>query len=202
MGNMPFNWFDVLLLVLLIVGIFRGRKRGMSQELMPLFTWLAVVVISGFCHAPLAAEIKGLFSCSGLTAAFTAYLGVAAVIAGIFAFVNRSLGGKIVGSDMFGKGEYYLGIFSGLIRYSCVVLFALALLNARLYTSAEITASQRYTQANYGNDFFPGLSQIQDKVFKESLVGPVIAKYLDFLLIKPTPAEAAPLKRKQFDLPM
>jgi uncharacterized membrane protein required for colicin V production len=202
MGKMPFNWFDVLLVALLIVGIFRGRKRGMSQELMPLFKWVAVVLVCGFAYEAVAAEIKNLFTCSLLSAALSAYLGVAAIIAGFFAVVNRSLGGKIVGSDAFGKGEYYLGIFSGLVRYACVILFGLALLNARLYTSAEIVADQRYTQANYGSDFFPGLNSVQNQVFKESLVGPVIAKNLDFLLIRPTPAEAAPLQRKQLDLPM
>lgn len=199
---MPFNWFDVLLLALLIVGIFRGRKRGMSQEVMPLFKWLAIVAVCGFCYQPIADEVKNLFNCSRLSAALGSYLGVAVIIAVLFAVLNRSFGGKIVGSDAFGKGEYYLGIFSGLIRYACVILFALALLNARLYTSAELTEHKVYTQKNYDHDFFPTVFQVQDSVFKESLVGPSIAKNLDFLLIKPTPAEAAPLKRRELDLPM
>jgi uncharacterized membrane protein required for colicin V production len=202
MGTMPFNWFDIFVLVFLTVGAFRGRKRGMSQEVIPLIKWITVAAVCGLFYLPLATEIANGTVISLLAASFTAYLGIALLIAVVFAVVNRQLGGKIVGSDAFGSAEYYLGIFSGIIRFACMLIFGLALLNARLYTSQEITERNKYVQQNFDNDFFPALFQIQANVFTESLTGPAIHKNLDFLLIKPAVPESKPLKRKELDLPV
>lgn len=199
--SMPFNWFDVFIVVFLIVGAYRGRKRGMSQEIMPLLKWITLAAICGFFYAPIAAEIAQGTVVSMLSASFTAYLGLALVIACLFTAVNRSLGGKVVGSDAFGNAEYYLGIFSGVVRFACMLIFGLALLNARFYPPAEIAARNAYVQQNFDNDFFPALFQVQDKVFKESFSGPAIHKNLDFLLIKPALPEAKPIKRKELEIP-
>ena len=43
---MPFNWFDFVVLIVLGIGVFRGRQRGMSEELLGLFEWLTIVVVS------------------------------------------------------------------------------------------------------------------------------------------------------------
>ncbi len=202
MGTMPFNWFDVFVVIFLAVGAFRGRKRGMSQEVIPLIKWITLAAVCGLCYLPIATEISNSTVMSMLSASFTAYLGLALVIAVLFAAVSRSLGGKIIGSDAFGSAEYYLGIFSGIIRFACMLIFGLALLNARLYSQKEITDRNRYVQQNFDNDFFPALFQIQDNVFKNSLTGPTIHKNLDFLLIKPAVPESKPLKRKELDLPV
>jgi uncharacterized membrane protein required for colicin V production len=202
MGTMPFNWFDIFVVVFLTVGAFRGRKRGMSQEVIPLIKWIIVAAVCGLFYLPLATEIAKGTVISLLAASFTAYLGLALVIAVVFAVLNRQLGGKVVGSDAFGSAEYYLGIFSGIIRFACMLIFGLALLNARLYTPQEIAERNKYVQQNFDNDFFPALFQIQDNVFKESLTGPAIHKNLDFLLIKPAVPESKPIKRKELDLPV
>jgi uncharacterized membrane protein required for colicin V production len=202
LGNLPINWFDVLLVILLVVGAFRGRKRGMSQEVIPLLKWITIVAVCGFFYAPLAVLIANATVFSLLAASYTAYLGLALGVAIVFAIINRQLGGKIVGSDTFGRGEYYLGIFSGMIRYACLLIFGLALLNARLFTQEEIDERTRFVQKNYDNDFFPALYQIQDQVFTASMSGPVIRQNLGVLLIKPSKAESKPIKRKELDLPM
>ena len=43
LDKLPFNWFDFVLVVVLVVGVFRGRKHGMSEELLPLLKWLAIL---------------------------------------------------------------------------------------------------------------------------------------------------------------
>jgi len=201
MGTLPINWFDLFVVVFLIVGAFRGRKRGMSQELIPLVKWIAVASICGLFYLPLATELANGTVISLLSASLTAYLGLALLIGIIFTVVNRQLGGKVVGSDAFGAAEYYLGIFSGIIRFACMLIFGLALLNARLYPQQEIAERNKYVQQNFDNDFFPALFQIQDNVFKESMTGPVIQKNLDFLLIKPSVPESKPLRRKELEVP-
>ena len=200
--SLPINWFDAFVLIFLVVGAVRGRKRGMSQELMPLLKWITLAAVCGFCYQPIATEIANGTMFSLLAASFTAYLGLALVIAVLFAVVNRHFGGKVVGSDAFGGAEYYLGIFSGVVRFACMLIFGLALLNARLFSQVEIAERNQFVKQNFDSDFFPSLFQVQDNVFKESLSGPVIQKNLDFLLIKPAFPESKPIKRKEIDLAM
>jgi hypothetical protein len=102
-----------------------------------------------------------------------------------------------VGSDVFGSGEYYLGMVAGVVRYICILIFALAFLNARLYTQTEIASDLAFQNDVYGSNFFPKLYTVQDDVFKKSLIGPQIQKELGFLLIKGTPPEQKELKRKK-----
>jgi hypothetical protein len=74
MGKMPFNWFDILVVVVLLLGAWRGRKHGMSQEFIPLLKWVALVLVCGLVYAPLAAALAGGTMLGALGAAFTAYL--------------------------------------------------------------------------------------------------------------------------------
>lgn len=202
MGNLPFNWFDVFVVIFLVVGAFRGRKRGMSQEIIPLVKWLTLAFVCGFLYEPVARLISQSTVFSMLAASFTSYLGLALLIAIIFTLINRSLGGKVIGSDAFGKSEYYLGIFSGILRFACMLIFGLALLNARLYSPKEIEDHNRYVMQNYDSDFFPTMFQVQDQVFRQSLSGSTIVSNLDFLLIKPAYPDAKPLQRREVDFAM
>jgi hypothetical protein len=36
LGGLPFNWFDGILFLWLLLGLVRGRKNGMTLELLPL----------------------------------------------------------------------------------------------------------------------------------------------------------------------
>jgi len=125
-----------------------------------------------------------------------AYSGAALLIVLVFAGLKHSLGGKLVGSDIFGSAEYYLGMGSGLIRFACALLVGLALLNARYYSPEQVKAEEKFQNEVYGSTFFPTLSSVQATVFERSLTGPWIKENLSFLLIKPTQPEAAPLRQQ------
>ena len=195
---LPFNAFDVILAVVLVIGIFRGRKHGMSAELMPLITWLAILFVCAVAYEPIGSlfgQTTKLFST--LSCYLMAYVGVALILAVLFATIKRSLGGKLLGSDLFGKAEYYLGMGSGFVRFTCILLVVLAVLNARYYSDQEIRAMQKYQDQWYGSDFFPTLQTIQASVFEKSFTGPWIRNNLSFLLIKPTASESKELHQKE-----
>ena len=61
---------------------------------------------------------------------------LAALVYGVFALFKHSVGGKLLGSDVFGRGEYYLGMGSGMLRFGCVLLAVLALLGFLLASVA------------------------------------------------------------------
>ncbi len=81
-------------------------------------------------------------------------------------------------------------MLSGMVRYACMLLFVLALLNAPVYSAAEIAKAKAYNarwfgggEQGYTGNFFPTLQQIQEQTFKESFLGPRIKDNLGMLLI-------------------
>jgi len=198
---MPFNWFDILVGLMLFIGYQRGKTRGMSQESFAVMKWIAIVILAAIGYEPLGLWISSAAGLSKLLSFVLAYAAIAGVVALIFVFISGSLGEKLKGSDAFGKSEFYLGKPAGMLRFLCILLTLLALLNARFYSTAEVNAMNKFQNDNYGSSFFPHLYSIQDDIFKNSFVGSQVHQHLDFLLIKPTPAVggvSAPTKQKEF----
>src|SRR5439155_838084 len=50
--SLQFGWFDVLVITVLLVGVSRGRKRGMSEELLDVIKWALVVFIAANIYEP------------------------------------------------------------------------------------------------------------------------------------------------------
>ncbi len=194
---LPFNAFDVFLVAVLVAGVFQGRKRGMSGELLNLLKWLTILLVCAIAYEPIGSLFGGTAGFfSKLSCYLIAYVGAALVVVLLFAAVHRGLGGKLVGSDLFGSAEYYLGMGSGLLRFACILLCGLALLNARYFSAQEVKAEEVFQNDMYGSNYFPTLHTIQSIVFEKSLVGPWIKDNLAFLLIKPTEPEKKELHQK------
>lgn len=197
--HFAFNWFDVALVLVLAFGFWRGRKRGMTKELLPSLQWLAILLGAGFGHIFVAdwltqqGLVKQAFGNTfkeRTAALMSGYLLIALVIFIVFTALKRKFNPKLEGSSFFGGNEYYWGVFAGLIRYVSMVLVALALLNAPLYSLADIAAAKAYNNRWYGGglkdyngDFIPSVDEVQDSVFKQSLLGPLIKDNLSMLLI-------------------
>lgn len=205
--KLPINWFDILVIVVLLVGYTRGRKHGMSKELLHVMKWMTVVLVAAIGYEPLGFWLDSVLHLGKLTSYIIAYSVIASVILLMFIWVNDTLGRKLAGTDTFGKGEFYLAMPAGMLRFACIMVALLALLNARLYRTAEIKAMEKFQNDNYGSQFFPTLGSVQAEVFEDSFVGPQVRKYMSFLLIKPTsPGAAAENKtastgRREFTLP-
>jgi hypothetical protein len=209
-----FNWFDVLLVVLVIFGLWRGRKHGMSREFLPVSQWVVIVVAGGFGYGWVGDQlmrsemIKSVFgkNFTDRTAVFLfGYLLIATLVLLVFVFLRRHYRPKLEGSAVFGAGEYYLGMVSGVLRCACILIAALALLNAPVYTPQEIELHKARMMADFGlkgaqrgsfksdditGDYLPYLPTIQSDVFKTSLTGPFIKDNLGLLLINSVPAAA------------
>ena len=202
LSDLPINLFDVVVLVVLIAGIMQGSKHGMSEELLSLLKWLAILLGCAAAYEPGAALISQFTSIfSQLTCYLVAYVVGGLLIFAAFLGIKRAFSGKLLGSDIFGRSEYYLGMGSGLVRAGCMLLAALALLNARYFSPKEVRAMEARDIDIYGSDFFPGLHSLQASVFEKSLTGPWIRENLGFLLIKQTAPESKELHQKEFSFP-
>ena len=202
LDQLPINLFDLIVVAVLAAGIFRGRKNGMSEELLSLIEWLAVLIGCAVLYQPgadLLTQFTNMFS--RLACYILAYVGGAMLIFLLFLGIKRAFNGKLLGSDIFGRTEYYLGMGSGLVRFGCMLLAALALLNARYFSPTEVRAMEKFQDDVYGSNFFPTLHSLQTTVFDRSLTGPWIKENLGFLLIKPTHPEGDAVHQRDAVIP-
>ena len=199
--NLPFNWFDVAVVVVLLFGLQRGRKHGMSEECLLTLKWVALVVVCSVAYQPLGIWLASISPFSRLFCYLISYVVVGVVVASVFLMLKRATSGKLIGSDVFGSGEYYLAMPSGMLRFACILLAGMALLNARLYRAEEVKSKVKFQNDNYGSQFFPTLPSIQEQVFTQSFVGARVKEYMGFLLITPTVSETKKLERAKANLP-
>jgi glucan phosphoethanolaminetransferase (alkaline phosphatase superfamily) len=205
--HLGFTAFDAILVVFIAVGFWRGRRNGMTKEWLPFLQWLVLVAactlgynpLSGvLVHAGVIHQVFGTTFKESTTAAVAAYLIIACVVFLVFAQLKNTFRERVEGSNAFGNSEYYLGMFAGSFRYTCMMIFFLALLNAPVYTLADIQHRIEFNNATFAGgfqggggfksfdgDFIPSLDEIQAAVFKDSLAGPAIKKNLSLLLINP-----------------
>lgn len=195
-GASNFNWFDLVALAMVGVGVFIGRKRGMSSELLDMIQWLLIIFLAAMASDPLGRMLSDISGFKPLTTFVMAYLLTAGVIKIIFVLVKRMAGEKLVGSDVFGNFEYYLGMAAGAVRFACITVFALALLNAKPVTDAELAAQVKYQNDNLGSVYFPPFGSIQRSVFKESFVGKLAKDHLSAQLINVDPAAGSGAARE------
>jgi len=192
LDKLPFNWFDASVLLILALGMFLGRKNGMTKEVLRLFQWLALVIVCGLFYAVAGQVLINTVAWSKPDSYVAGYLILAFLVWLVFVFLKKALVPRLTGSNIFGSAEYYLGMFSGMIKFACMIYFALALLNAPVYTATEIQAHQAYVQRWYGGgiysgNYIPDLHTVQESIFKKSLAGPYIKNYLGMLLINTAP---------------
>ena len=201
LDQLPINLFDFVLVAILVIGVLRGRKNGMSEELLSLLMWLTILFLGAIIYEPAGKFLHDTSPFSLLSSYVMVYVASGLLVLGVFVLIKRGLGGKLLGSDLFGKAEYYLGMASGLVRVTCMLLAALALLNARFFSAAEIKAMEAFQNDVYGSNFFPGLHSLQSTVFERSLTGPWIKENLGFFLIKSTEPDTTKFKQKDFQMP-
>lgn len=199
--NSPVNWFDFIVVIVLLLGVNKGRKNGMSVELVPMLQWIAIVIAGAAFYRPLGDMLAQSSPMSHIFCYIALYLVIAIVVKSVFSLIKKGAGGKLVENNVFGSGEYYLGMFGGAVRFACILLAALALMNARLYTPYEVAKVRAADVDLYGSTFFPRFSEVQQGVFKESFLGSLIKKHAEFLLIAPTKPENKDIERRKTDFP-
>src|SRR3974377_880694 len=122
LDKLPVNWFDFAVLFVLALGLFRGRKNGMTKEVLRVFQWLALVIVCGLCYVNAAPLIANVTAWDTSTSYIAAYMGIAFLIWMVFHFLKKVLVPRLTGSNIFGGGEYYLGMISGMVRFTCILI--------------------------------------------------------------------------------
>jgi uncharacterized membrane protein required for colicin V production len=187
------SWVDIAILAVVIAGIFRGRKRGMSEELLDVIKWVTILVAAAFVMRPAGQMLAEASVFSLLSCYIFIYTLIVLGLKFFFGFIRKRIGDKLVSSDFFGSAEYYLGMVAGAFRYLCVIIVALGFINARYYSPEEIAEDARVQQNNFGDIRFPTWASFQDKVFNRSASGAMARDFVPFCLIPQTAPETKAL---------
>lgn len=194
LDQLPISWVDFVTAIVLLIGIIRGRKRGLSEECLDTLQWLTIIVVGGLYYGVVGSVLNQRPLLSLVTYYVISYILIALVITLFFTMIRRRIGQKLIEGDIFGRFEYYLGMMAGGIRFACMYLFVLSLLHAPYYSDEYRAAKAKSDAYNYGSDFFPSIMSIQDEVFKVSYTGKSADRYLMLALIQPTSTESKPLR--------
>ena len=196
--ELSFSYVDIVVLAALTFGVFQGRKRGLSGELLNVLKWIAIVGVGGITYLPVAQYVRGYFpSLTPLAGNITVYVGLGLILALLFGAIQRSLGERLSGSDAFGAAEFYFGMMAGVVRVACVLVAAMSLINAREYSRVEVQAREKAQEENFGSIRFFRWYSVQSDVFEGSLTGRAVKTYLAPLLISPvSPGGSQPNKSK------
>jgi uncharacterized membrane protein required for colicin V production len=184
-GKAQLNWFDLLVVGLIAFGIWRGRKRGLSEELLDVFQWLCIVVFGALGYSLIGQALSASTRMPPFYSNIISYLAIALTITLIFGVVKRAAGEKLVQSDAFGRFEYYLGMVAGVIRFACILIFSLSFLHAKFISPAERAATAQMQADNFGAISFPTFGSLQHTIFDESISGKFIRKNLRAQLVQP-----------------
>jgi len=182
-----FSWFDFVTVIMVAAGIWVGRRRGMSAEILDLILWLGVVVLGGLSNATIGSWLTRNVGFSAGTGHVLAYLLVMGAVLFLGFAVRRWVGAKLVSADTFGSFEYYLGMAAGAIRFLCMLLAAMAILHGPYISQEELNKKIEAQRRSLGEIYFPPFGQIQNSIFKASLTGRMVEKHLYGALISTAP---------------
>jgi len=194
LANLPVSWVDFLTIVLLLIGLVRGRKRGLSEEFLDTTQWVLIVVLGGLFYKTIGKALNQKPFFSLLTYYMFSYMLIALMVKLVFFMIKTKVGQKLIEGDVFGRFEFYGGMAAGAVRFACVYFFVLSLLHAPFYSEEYLKQRAKEVDYNYGSDFFPHPCKIQPSVFKHSYTGIGAEKFLAMLLIEPTAVESNSLR--------
>jgi uncharacterized membrane protein required for colicin V production len=198
-----FNYVDLIVFVWLIAGLIHGRKRGMTQQLLPTLQWVAIVVVAGLFYRPFGVTIKQYAQFDPLWSNILAYLLIGFGVHLVYLWTKHLIHQKLVGSDLFGRAEYYFGMVAGMVAFACMLIVACALMNSRIYTKAELASTEKAQSDAFSDIRFPTFGSIQQEVLFQSYTGCMIRTNLQSVLIasvQPGPPRGETLAHRQEDL--
>ncbi|MGB0583139.1 MAG: hypothetical protein ACPGVU_25935 [Limisphaerales bacterium] len=185
------NMFDALLLGALGWGVYQGKEQGASSTHVSVVQWMVIALPGGLAGAFLGSFLGPMLG-SAYWGQLTGYLIWIFIVVGFFAFLNSKGASEWKEADWFGKTEYPLGVLGCMIKYFCIVLTVMSLLNANYYTSEMIRRDREWQIEEFGSALFPSFTMLNNTVFNTSFSGPPLKKTFEGWAILPS---AKPLRR-------
>ncbi len=188
LSKVRFDYFDVFVIIWLLIGVVVGRRRGMSQEILPTLQWVGIVVAAGIFYHPFSLMVHQYAAVDMLWSSVFSYVLIGFGVHLVYLFIKKAIGEKLNGTDLFGRSEYYLGMAAGAARFACMLVALLALMNARIISKTELAQTEKMQRDNFSDIRFPTYGSVQQAVLFDSFTGSLIESNLQAVLIYPVPA--------------
>jgi hypothetical protein len=194
LSRLSVNYVDFFVVVWLIIGLAYGRKRGMTQELLPTIQWLAIVIVAGIFYRPLALIVRQYCRFEMLWSNVFAYILIAFAVHLVYLWIKQLIHQKLIGTDIFGRGEYYLGALAGMVHFGCMFILVCSLMNSRIITRAELAKNDKAQGDAFSDIRFPTYGTVQQAVLFQSFAGTLIETNLNSVLIATVVTKGSPGK--------
>ena len=176
--------FDLVVLIWLAVGLFRGWRNGVSLEVLLLPQWVAAIVVGAVVYPYLGGLIIRMTNCSAVEGARWGYVAPALVAYAMASRLRHFVGNRLADADMFGKAEFRLGAIFGLLRFACMALVVIALIDA--YLPAEWETQNKGAKLEGVGGYSVNPVQIQREALLHSWTCRLSRAYLKPALIWPS----------------
>jgi hypothetical protein len=113
----------------------------------------------------------------------TAYLLIILGVHVAYLWLRKILAEQLAKKDLFGRGEFYLGMVAGFVRFACMLVVGMALMNSRVATAAELAESEKFQAAWFSDIRFPTYGEFQQDVLFKSCAGIWVESNLKTVLI-------------------
>ena len=100
LDKLTFNWFDLAVVLIIVFGLWRGRKHGMTKELLPASQWVVLVAAAGLghpfladwlMHADIVKSVFGKNFTGRPTVLISSYVIIALLVVIIFVVLRRRI---------------------------------------------------------------------------------------------------------------
>lgn len=178
-------WFDLVAVALIFVGIFHGRKNGMSQELFNTMKWLAMLTLSALIYLPIGKLILRFIPIDPMYGYVGAYILSNVALKAIFVTVRKKVKDKMSDSDVFGRAEFPLGMVAGAFQYACMLVIFMAVMNAKYVDEDALKRQDARQKKALGENFFPSTGNIHRDILYGSITGLTVRSFFANQLIRP-----------------
>ena len=176
--------FDIVVLVWLAIGLFRGWRNGISLEVLLLPQWAAAAAVGAVAYPYLGGLILHMSNCSMVAGARWGYLIPALIAYAVASRIRHLVGNRLADADLFGKAEFALGTIFGALRFSCMLLIVIALIDA--YLPAEWEARAKSARLEGMGSYTINPVQVQRDTLLNSRTCRLARLYLKPALIWPS----------------
>ncbi len=182
-----FHWFDLLIIVVIGVGVYRNRHSNALHQIFGFIHWLFILGVSAFlCEKP-AQWIAELVGMRPDVAALILYPVIVSIVYFISGIKKRSLVQQSDKVEMFGRQEYRVAMVFGGIKSVVILMVVMAWIHGRYVTEADLHAYEVFCQENLGGIRLPIPATVQEDIFVDSFSGKAAQKYLSKILLKALP---------------
>lgn len=135
------NWFDYVLVFIVVASAFIGFIRGAAREIISLLTWV-VAFLAGILFSDILALALEPFIKSQTIAQLVSFILLFVVVL-IIGFLINYLVGFVLGSSGHSFGSRFFGFIFGIARAGLMILFVIFIIsNTKLQEYSFFTASQ------------------------------------------------------------